>query len=128
MDALTRTILPSSYEIPCSDPTLPLIKIRSTYYTLSPHFSPMPGLPPLQSPLLGVDKGWLKPAERLYTDEIVLSLNRPVDHMSRRSEVERQLIKIGDGSFSVVQDSIGVLCLQHLKLSASEPGRDVMSI
>lgn len=34
MDALNRTLLPSSYEISCTDPTLPIVKIRSTLCTI----------------------------------------------------------------------------------------------
>lgn len=108
MDALTRTLLPSSYEISCTDPTLPIVKIRSTLYTLAPHLTPLPGISPLQSRLLGVDRSWMAPGDRLYPDEIIFALNRPDDHMSRKSEVERQLIKLGDGSFQQVQDSLGV--------------------
>ncbi|QKI29232.1 hypothetical protein 3 [Solanum melongena rhabdo-like virus] len=116
MDALTKTLLPSSYEIPCTDPTLPIVKVRSTLYTLSPHLTPLPGVVPLQSRLMGLDRSWLAPGDRLYPDEIIFALNRPEDHMSRKAEVERQLIKLGDGSFQQVQDSMGVLpnVVQHV--------------
>lgn len=116
MDALTKTLLPSSYEIPCTDPTLPIIKIRSTLYTLTPHLSPLPGITPLQSRLMNTDRKWLAPGDRLYPDEVIFALNKPSDHMSRKAEVERQLIKLGDGSFQQVQDSMGVLpnVVQHV--------------
>lgn len=90
MEALTRTIFPSSYDVSCHGPALPIIKIRAKYYTPSPRLNVLDNLSPLQSRLVQPDRFWGEINSGLYTDEIIFSFANPADHMSRRMEVERQ--------------------------------------
>ncbi|APG78704.1 hypothetical protein KM456_gp1 [Hubei rhabdo-like virus 6] len=119
---VTRVISSSSFQISCQDDVLPIFSIRGKNYQLNPKLSHIGNLPHLPSRLSKMSINFTSSKGGLYSHEILETMDQPDDHMTRREEVGRQLLKMGDGSFHHRQDSAGVLGNMVGLIMDSAPG------
>ncbi|APL97666.1 putative glycoprotein [Pteromalus puparum negative-strand RNA virus 1] len=109
LDPTTHIIKISSHTIECDDDSNPIFQVRNQYYRMTPKLVPVRGLPNLPSVLSDLNTTLLSPGTGLYPNEVLNHLDEGMSHISRKEEVERQLLKLGSNDFKTIHDGTGVI-------------------